>query len=183
MASARSHRWLPLQLANFMEELESSGLLKEDNVMEGHVRDEAQPSADPASSPPVFAADSTPQDADQGSPPLTAAITASAQDEENPESHAAASLGASQTMALDQSSEAAEQRVLGSLTGCPGWHEVMDMASGKVELQHPDPCLLSSGLGCCRHDVWLQLVADQWLWRPSDLHGRACMLMGTVAQL
>ncbi|KAK9906386.1 hypothetical protein WJX75_000970 [Coccomyxa subellipsoidea] len=26
----------------------------------------------------------------------------------------------------------AEQRVLGSLDGCPGWHEVMDMDSGKV---------------------------------------------------
>ena len=124
--------------------------------MEGHGRDEAQPSDDPATSPLIFAADSSPLDADQSSLPDTA-VTASAQHDENAASHAAVSLGASQTMALDQDSEAAEQRVLGSLTGCPGWHEVMDMASGKVWLQHPDPCLLPPCLGCCRSDVWLQI--------------------------
>ena len=126
-----------LQLANFMEELESSGLLKEDSALEEPGMDDSQLSATATPSQPILAATSTPADANHSTPPA-AAVTASAEDETRADSPADAALDASQGMAPAEDGAAAEQRVLGSLTGCPGWHEVMDMASGKVWLQfHP----------------------------------------------
>ena len=41
-------------------------------------------------------------------------------------------VAASEGAAGPSGSAQAEQRVLGSLEGCPGWHEVMDMGSGRV---------------------------------------------------
>lgn len=125
-----------LQLANFMEELESSGLLKEDSAVEEPGRDEGQPSAIATVSQHALAPTSTPVDANHSSPPAAAAATAaaSAGDDESAESPASTALDASQSMAPAEDGAAAEQRVLGLLTGCPGWHEVMDMASGKVWL-------------------------------------------------
>ena len=92
---------------------------------------EGQPSAALTESQPTLAVASSPLDANDSSPPAAAAA-ASAECETLAGSPADAALDASQSMAPAEDSGAAEQRVLGSLTGCPGWHEVMDMASGKV---------------------------------------------------
>ena len=128
MRNAQYNAWVPLQLANFMEELESSGLLKEDSAMDERDR---QPSDSAALSPTILAATSTPMDRNRSSLPAAAAA-ASAQHGREVEGHEALSLGVCQSRLPAQDGEAAEQRVLGSLTGCPGWHEVMDMAGGKV---------------------------------------------------
>ncbi len=137
--------WLPLQLANFMEELESSGLLKEDNAPEEDVKGDTQPSADAASSQPAAAAASTAIDERQV-PPAGDNIASAQPDkdagqaaEATPTMDPAESAEAAQGGEAAEDGEAAEQQVLGSLTGCPGWHEVMDMASGKVGNLFTDP--------------------------------------------
>ncbi|BDA46282.1 hypothetical protein COCOBI_08-3740 [Coccomyxa sp. Obi] len=100
------------ELANFMEELESSGLLKE-----GAPAD--QPLLNAAAEETLAAA---PVEAPSTSAPEDLPANTIARDEVTATEGAAETSGAAQ----------AEQRVLGSLEGCPGWHEVMDMGSGRV---------------------------------------------------
>lgn len=110
-----------------MEELETSGLLKEEEAQA------EQPLSHPADAAPALQAGAqaatAPASMDQqaAAPPL----------EDGPQQ----SDVSQQPNNLDGSSKAgeeasgsgqAEQRILGSLVGCPGWHEVMDMGSGKV---------------------------------------------------
>ena len=116
-----------MQLASFMEDLEASGLLK----------DEAQPSA--ATGAAGSSAGATPDgslaeaEALPGSPPAQmagpspAVSTVEACGSDNTEEAAA---GAADDAGGEE--ELAEQRVLGDLQGAPGWFEVMDMASRKV---------------------------------------------------
>ncbi|EIE24375.1 hypothetical protein COCSUDRAFT_83679 [Coccomyxa subellipsoidea C-169] len=107
------------ELANFMEELESSGLLKEgDNP--GHPpsgEQDDQVTAAPAEEAPSSSAAVEEPQAENG------------HSDRIPDAEAAA--GNSGTVQ-------AEQRVLGSLEGCLGWHEVMDMGSGKVYFWNED---------------------------------------------
>ncbi len=102
-----------------MEELESSGLLKEgDNP--GHPpsgEQEDQVTAAPAEEAPSSSAAVEEPQAESG------------HSDRGPDAEAAA--GNSGTVQ-------AEQRVLGSLEGCLGWHEVMDMGSGKVYFWNED---------------------------------------------
>ena len=131
-SDARPHTWLPLQLANFMEELETSGLLKDDVAATEHDTQDRQPADSAASSPPgVVATPAAPMAPSHSSLAAAAAsasaVLASEQHDVEADGHAGP-----QSESPDQDTEEAEQRVLGSLTGCPGWHEVMDMASGKV---------------------------------------------------
>lgn len=134
-----------------MEELESSGLLKEGSAME-EPGNEGQPSASAAPSQPILAPTSTPLDASYSSPAAAAAAAAapaSAELDNIAESPSDGALDASESTEPDQDSAAAEQRVLGALTGCPGWHEVMDMASGKVWLHFRIILSSSSIVRCC----------------------------------
>ena len=132
-----------------MEELESSGLLKEDNAPEEDAKGDTQPSADAASSQSAAAVASTAIDEHQVPP--AGENTASAQPEENAGQAAEANLSIDPAESAEgaqggeaaEDGQAAEQQVLGSLTGCPGWHEVMDMASGKVGFPFKDPFALS----------------------------------------
>ena len=112
-----------------MEELESSGLLKEDPDGEANGGHDEEASKKAATSPSAAMSASASAEADQPLPE-SAAGTAAAGAEAN-EGDASTEEGPGDSEPV-QDAGAAEQRVLGSLTGCPGWHEVMDMASGKV---------------------------------------------------
>ncbi len=95
-----------------MEELESSGLLKEGAVAEeplANAAAEETPAAAPVEAPTTSASEESP----------ATTIT---------RGEVTATEGAAETSGSAQ----AEQRVLGSLEGLPGWHEVMDMGSGRV---------------------------------------------------
>ena len=125
---------LPLQLASFMEELESSGLLKEganDAAATGPgAEDPARPNGTVPGHPST---DAAPAQGEQNSAE-GAADTAVA------EALGSAPEQAGQAETEGAQGEAAEQRVLGGLAGCPGWHEVMDMASGKVSCHINSSC-------------------------------------------
>ena len=96
-----------------MEELESSGLLNE---------------GDNAGQPPSAVSEEQ----------LTAALlhdtpsNSTLAEEPSVETGNSDKVAESEPDAGASGSTQAEQRVLGSLDGCPGWHEVMDMDSGKV---------------------------------------------------
>ena len=121
-----------------MEELESSGLLKEGANDAGATGPGAEDPARQAST--ILEDPSTDTAPAQGAQDLAegAADTAVAE----PLGSAPEQAGQAETEGAQ--GEAAEQRVLGGLAGCPGWHEVMDMASGKVS------CCSSSSCKCLR---------------------------------
>ena len=130
----RHRRILPLQLASFMEELESSGLLKEGASDAG--------ATGPGAEDPVRQASSDPEHPSTDTAPAQGA-------QDSAEGAAGALMGEASGSASEQTAqadtegaqgEAAEQRVLGGLAGCPGWHEVMDMASGKVSCRNSSSC-------------------------------------------
>jgi hypothetical protein len=102
-----------------MEELETSGLLKDENPAAESLARDGQEQWLPA---PSAAADEQP---DVRSPQKseTDAGTTEAENRDAGEASGSAQ---------------AEQRVLGALEGCPGWHEVMDMASGSVYFWNED---------------------------------------------
>ena len=118
--------WLRLQLATFMNDLESSGLLG---------------SEDPGAQQPAAstAAGNAPASSAHSAPP--AAAGASSADVQQPAAGssstsdtAGGSAGASSAIVGNGvgSDEQAEQRVLGPLSGRPDWTEVMDMGSRRV---------------------------------------------------
>jgi hypothetical protein len=123
--------WLRLQLATFMNDLESSGLL-------GSEEPGAQQPA------PSVAAGAVPVSSAQAAPP--AAAGASASTDKQPAAGSSSTLsggvsaGASSTVVEQDggSDEQAEQRVLGPLSGRPDWTEVMDMGSRRVYFWNVD---------------------------------------------
>jgi hypothetical protein len=144
-----------VQLASFMEELESSGLLKGEPATGEPAEkpagaDEPAQSAAAAAVPEAVSANdnseggaSTPAPMllphvdSGGAPDVEDVATPSTSTAQEPDREGGAGEqpeGAGQQGAGEQAEEPeqAEQRVLGALGGCPGWHEVMDMGSGKV---------------------------------------------------
>lgn len=118
-----------LQLANFMEELESSGLLKEGPDGEADGGHDKEPSKKAASSSSAAMGARASAEADQPLPESAAGTAASGAEANEGDAITEEAPG---DLEPAQDACATEQRVLGFLTGCPGWHEVMDMASGKV---------------------------------------------------
>lgn len=114
-----------------MEELESSGLLKEGPNGEANGGHDEEPSKKGASSPSAAMGARASAEADQPLPESAAGTAAAGAVAEANEGDASTEEGPGDSEPV-QDAGAAEQRVLGSLTGCPDWHEVMDMASGKV---------------------------------------------------
>lgn len=118
-----------MQLANFMEELESSGLLSD--AQRAHAETAGEPAqtagdangqADRAATPPAASSAAEPN---QPQPEAAAGESAAAVGGESSEELP----GAGPEQEPDQTGE---QRVLGDLEGCPGWLEVMDMGGGRV---------------------------------------------------
>lgn len=103
------------QLASFMDELESSGLLADTT---GEAIPERSASMAPAASDNPVEQLPSAAEAEQPSVPDLA-------EEGGPDAKA-------EELAEEEASGPAEQRVLGELEGMPGWSEVMDMATKKV---------------------------------------------------
>ena len=148
-------------MASFMEELESSGLLKEDteaaeaSVTAGAASGDTAIADSASVSTPahVKAADAAP---DSGSAPTSSKSVAVTNDqalygamdlelrpggEVLPESETVAAQHVPETSEpvdpeeaaeAEEGGEGAEQRVLEDVEGAPGWSEVMDMSSRKV---------------------------------------------------
>lgn len=120
-----------MQVANFLGELEASGLLA------GNATEPAQtgqPSTFPEASLAVAAPSQAAAALNAAGEPAAPAVAETgalpSNGKQSRQQQESASIGSAAAAAKRR--EPAEQRVLGKLQGAPDWFEVMDMASGKV---------------------------------------------------
>ena len=126
-----SHKLLfALQLASFMSELESSGLLERDSAQNSD-QDTLPHGTNTVQADSGISTSSKPQTASEAQPSLAAAIADAVNDDtaEVPKQQDLSSLPEQEAASLANAdaspSEPAEQRVLGDLEGAPTWREVL----------------------------------------------------------
>jgi len=119
-----------MQLASFMSELESSGLLERDSAQQP-AQDTVSHSTNTAQADSGISTSPEPQNVSEAQPSLAAAIVDAVNDNaaEVPKQQDFSSLPEQEAALLANAeaspSEPAEQRVLGDLEGAPSWHEVL----------------------------------------------------------